>query len=62
LLEQYKIAEESLNIISGSQQPQIKNVDKIIDQILMNKPAFEKLLDALAEKMGSRLAPIKEED
>lgn len=59
VLEHYRIAEKYLSIISGGPQAsQFSNVDEMIDQIILNKPAFEKLLDSLAKKMGSRLAPI----
>lgn len=57
MLEQYRIAEKHLNIISGSQEQQLGNIDEVIDKIIMNKAAFEKLLDALETKLGSKLAP-----
>jgi hypothetical protein len=59
MLEQYRIAEKHLNILSspgGSGVP-IENIDEVIDQIIGNKPAFERLLVALETQMGSKLAP-----
>ncbi|MCX6660847.1 MAG: hypothetical protein NTX81_10850, partial [Candidatus Bathyarchaeota archaeon] len=43
-LEQYRIAEKYLNIMSGSSMgPQLQNADEMIELIIKNKPAFEKL-------------------
>jgi hypothetical protein len=32
----------------------------MIEMIIKNKPAFEKLLDALENRVGARLAPVEE--
>jgi hypothetical protein len=60
LLEQYRIAEKYLNIVSGASSPQHQNIDELIEQIIRNKPACDKLLDALTEKVGAKLAPIED--
>ena len=58
-LAQYRIAEKYLNITSNvGFEPTPTSVDEVIDQIIANKPAFEKLLQALAEKMNSKIAPL----
>ncbi len=60
-LKQYRIAEKYLNIVSGgSLGPQLQNADEMIELIIKNKPAFEKLLDALEDRVGARLAPVEE--
>ena len=59
---QYLIAEKYLNIVSGSSMgPQLQNADDMIEMIIKNKPAFEKLLDALENRVGARLAPVEKE-
>jgi len=59
-LEQYRIAEKHLNIISGAPTgPQLQNVDELIDQIIKNQPACQKLINALTMKVGAKLAPIE---
>ena len=59
-LEQYRIAEKYLNIISGSYTTSIiRNSEQLVDQIIKNKATCEILVNALAEKIGAKLVPAE---
>lgn len=60
-LEHYRVAEKYLNIMSGSSMsPQLQNAEDMIEMIIRNRPAFEKLLDALENRVGAKLSPVEE--
>ncbi|MCW3974790.1 MAG: hypothetical protein NWE86_00915 [Candidatus Bathyarchaeota archaeon] len=61
VLKHYRIAERYLNIISGPiQSTQFSSIDELIDKIVTNGPALDKLRIALRKKVGAKLAPIEE--
>jgi hypothetical protein len=62
-LKQYRIAEKHLNIVSGSALgPQLQNADEMIEAIVRNKVAMQKLADVLEKSIGARLTPVEKED
>ncbi|MFC1507189.1 hypothetical protein ACFLQ6_09000 [Thermoproteota archaeon] len=60
-LEQYRIAEKYLNIISGIQSTPTQDTKELAQQIIKNPEAFKVLQDAMVEIVGAKLAPIERE-
>ncbi|MGB6680215.1 MAG: hypothetical protein WBF08_02680, partial [Candidatus Bathyarchaeia archaeon] len=58
-LEQYRIAEKHLNIISGIQSTPTQDTKELAQQIIKNPEAFKVLQDAMVEIVGAKLAPIE---
>lgn len=61
-MEQYRLAEKHLNIMSGiGSGPTANNIDEVIDQIINSKPLIEKLADALAVQAGMKMVMVEDE-
>jgi hypothetical protein len=61
LLEQYKIAEKHLNIISGFTTSSGQDTKELAQQIIKNPEAFKVLQDAMVQIVGAKLAPVEQE-
>jgi len=61
-LEQYRIAEKHLNIISGIQSVPTQDTKQIVEQIIKNPEACRVLSEALGDLVGAKLAPIEQKE
>lgn len=57
-LEQYKIAEKHLNIISGFTASPSQDTEELAKQMVKNPETFKIFRDAMEEIVGARLAPV----
>lgn len=60
-LSHYRIAEKSLNIISGAQLMPAQDTRKLVEQIIADPPVFKILRQALREDFGAKLVDIDED-